>query len=91
MEDEPGKASVHASRPPFCSELPWGGFEQIDDIRPRSMERLHFGRARHGSVFLHGEGLDREDQTTARSVWPDDLSRAGQHPSEQVPRPVGAV
>ena len=91
MEDEPGKASMHANRPSFCSELPRGGFEQIDDIRPRSMERLHFGGAENGPVFLHGEGLDREDQTTARSVRPDDLSRAGQHPSEQVPRSVGAV
>ena len=62
MEDEPGKASMHANRPSFCSELPRGGFEQIDDIRPRSMERFHFGGAETGPVFLHGEGLDWEDQ-----------------------------
>ena len=91
MEDEPGKASMHANRPSFCSELPRGGFEQIDDIRPRSMERLHFGGAKHGSVFFHGEGLDWKDQATARSLLADDLSRARQHPSEQVPRSMGAV
>ena len=91
MEDEPGKASMHADRPSFCSEFPSRGVEEIEDIRPRSMERLHFGGAENKSVLFHGEGLDWKDQTTARSVWPDDLSRAGQHPSEQVPRSVGAV
>ena len=91
MEDEPGKASMHANRPSFCSELPRGGFEQIDDIRPRSMERLHFGGAENGPVFLHGEGLHWKNEATACSMLADDLSRTRQHPSEQVPRPVGAV
>ena len=91
MEDEPGKASMHADRPSFCSELPSRGVEEIEDIRPRSMERLHFGGAENKSVLFHGEGLDRKDQATARSLLADDLSRTRQHPNEQVPRPVGAV
>ena len=28
-EDEPGKASMHANRPSFCSELPRGGFNRL--------------------------------------------------------------
>ena len=91
MEDEPGKASMHADRPSFCSELPSRGVEEIEDIRPRSMERLHFGGAENKSVLFHGEGLDWKDQATARSLLADDLSRARQHTSEQVPRSVRAV
>ena len=91
MEDEPGKASMHADRPSLCSEFPWGGFEQVDDFSPRPMERLHFGGVENRSVPFHGEGLHWKDQATARSVLADDLSRARQHPSKQVPRPVGAV
>ena len=91
MEDEPGKASMHANRPSFCSELPWGGFEQIDDLGPRSMERLHFGGFENRSVLFHGEGLHWKDQATTCSLPADDLCRARQHPSEQVPRSVRAV
>ena len=85
MEDEPGKASMHANRPAFCSELPGRSFEQIDDIRPRSMERFNHRRGRHGPVRLRGKGLHWKDQAASRSLLADDLSRTRQHPSEQVP------
>ena len=91
MEDEPRKASMYAHRPPFWSQAPRRGIKQGNHVFPCTVERFHLGGAMHHAIFFCGDRRDGEDEAASCSFLAHLVCSAGQHPSQQFPRPVGTM
>ena len=91
MEDEPRKAPMNAHRPPFRSQVPRRSIEQGDHVLPCAVKRLHLAGFMHQTIVGRGDWRNGEDEAASCPFSARHFRSAGQHPSQQFPRSVGAM